>query len=604
MDAYKIGVCIVLANGVSPVLAIIGKDLLGLKTSVGEIEKSFGRWGTAIGAVGLALGGAAILGAVTKLAEKAADFQDAMTKVSQLNPKVAALVQSGEIKRMSFDVATRLGMKVEDVTKVYGGIYGAIQDPKESEELLPYAARYARLMQMRHPGSHPEDSIRTLLRAGEDSGRLTDDAGKIDPKKVEQWLDMAARLEAATHGQVNADVLFQLAQHGGGVSLRGLSQEGYEHMAIVAQMLGGARAGTSLLSLRQQMTGTMFSRNAEAFEKYGLLKPGEWRSDHGHVVMEDSGKDRLLGLVNKDPMKFVNTLVDRFEAMGITDKDKQMQAITELLGRQTTQRMISDMFLARSQIQRETEGLEQGATVRQGLQGYDGNIHAAQQNMGAAWHNLQVAIGGPEGERFASFLNKIAGAINSVTDRISKLSPETIDNVFKVVAGFATGLIALGGILTVALISSIVGLPAIIGAAVIALGSLAALNWDNITGWLKSDSIAQAFAGLGDAILDAIKNQLKRIIPGLGGGGPVSPESKKFNEDIDKANKNYVPMKFTPGTNTPKMQQASFSLNVDGRSLAQSVVDHLESIYGMPTGAAAADGANSYFGGDHQYSSI
>ena len=73
------------------------------------------------------------------------------TKVSQLNPKVAALVNSGEIQKMAFGVGTGLGMKVEDVTKVYGGIYGVLRDPNEAEELTPIAARYARLMQMRHP---------------------------------------------------------------------------------------------------------------------------------------------------------------------------------------------------------------------------------------------------------------------------------------------------------------------------------------------------------------------------------------------------------------------------------------------------------------------
>jgi hypothetical protein len=182
-DAYRIGVAIVLANGVSPVLAIIGKDLLGLNTSVKAIEKNFGGWATALLGVGGILAGATILGAMTKIVEKAADFQDAMTKISQLNPKVAALVNSGEIQRLSFGIGAQLGMKAEDVAKVYGGIYGVLQDPKEAEELTPFAARYARLMQMRHPGSHPEDSINTLMRAGELSGRLTDEKGAIDPKK-------------------------------------------------------------------------------------------------------------------------------------------------------------------------------------------------------------------------------------------------------------------------------------------------------------------------------------------------------------------------------------------------------------------------------------
>ena len=188
------------------------------------------------------------------------------------------------------------------------------------------------------------------MRAGELSGRLTDAEGRIDPKMVENWFDLAAKLEAATHGQVNAQTLLGLAQQGGGVALRGLSQEGYEHMAIVAQMMGGQRAGTSLLSLRSQMTGAMLKRSAEAMQDYGILGSDEWGSEGGHVTLSDAATHRMLNTVNKDPMDFVNMLVDRLEAKGITNKDDQMVALQRILGRQTTQRMVADMLLARQQI--------------------------------------------------------------------------------------------------------------------------------------------------------------------------------------------------------------------------------------------------------------
>jgi hypothetical protein len=83
----------------------------------------------------------------------------------------------------------------------------------------------------------------------------------------------------------------------------------------------------------------------------------------------------------------------------------------------------------------------------------------------------------------------------------------------------------------------------------------------------------------------------------------ISPETRDSNS-IDRANQGLMHLNsFNPGNAAPRMQQASFSLNIDGRSLAQSMVDHLESIYGMPTGAPAADGMHSYFGGDHQTTS-
>ena len=134
-DVYKIGVSIILANGMSPVLAVISRDLLGIHQSVSSLTKGFEAWKPTLVGVSEVLGGAAILGVMNTLASKAADFQDAMTKVSQLNPKVAALVNNGDLSRLSFGVAQTLGMNVEDVTKVYGGIYGVLQDPQEAESL-------------------------------------------------------------------------------------------------------------------------------------------------------------------------------------------------------------------------------------------------------------------------------------------------------------------------------------------------------------------------------------------------------------------------------------------------------------------------------------
>ena len=661
MNAYTIGVSIVLANGVSPALAIIGRDLLGIHTSASHINHNFGGWATAIGAAGLALGGAGLLGIMGKLVEKSADFQDAMTKISQLNPKVAQLVQSGEIQKLSFSNAANLGMKVEDIAKVYGGIYGVLQDPKEAEELTPIAARYARLMQMRHPGSHPEETMNTAVRAGELSGRLTDDKGNIDPKKVEDWFDFLAKSEAATHGQFTPEVAFGLAQQAGGGAMRNLSEEGMMHMAILSQMMGGRRAGTALLSLRGQMTGAMLKRSALAMQDYGLLKPDEVSSEGGHVSLTEEATKRLLGVLNKDPVAFVDMMVKELEKKGITSKEDQLLAVSRMIGRQTSQREITDILLSRQQMQRETEGMKQGVTVRQGLEGYDKNIHAAQQNMDTAWHNLAVAIGGPEGERFAMFLNKIASAVNGVTAAVNRLSPDQIDTIFKVITGIAVGMIALSGILSVALVSTMVGGAVLLGGAITAVTAAFAafiyLDWDNLKNSIKPivdflisipsglnsviDSIVKGFGSAIDGIMKwqilntalngisiaissfidaiaALYSRIKGFLPsggvapgsGVAPGGGVDP-GKPDILGIDPAGRGTSPGKtghpwhptsFDPGTSRPEHQQYAFALDIDGERLAQTVIDKFDSQTNFPTGAPSADRSSRWAAGDDNYS--
>jgi Phage-related minor tail protein len=92
--------------------------------------------------------------------------------------------------------------------------------------------------------------------------------------------------------------------------------------------------------------------------------------------------------------------------------------------------------------------------------------------------------------------------------------------------------------------------------------------------------------------------------------GPVTPsiivpqEMRPQNQSFTGPAPRPDLMNAIPASGSAKPMQAAFSLNVDGHALAQSVIDHLESIYGMPSGAAASDGVNNYFGGDHQYTSI
>ena len=43
IDVYRIGVTLTMVNGVSPVLAVLAKEFLGLKGSIKSIEEGFRR---------------------------------------------------------------------------------------------------------------------------------------------------------------------------------------------------------------------------------------------------------------------------------------------------------------------------------------------------------------------------------------------------------------------------------------------------------------------------------------------------------------------------------------------------------------------------------
>jgi hypothetical protein len=68
----------------------------------------------------------------------------------------------------------------------------------------------------------------------------------------------------------------------------------------------------------------------------------------------------------------------------------------------------------------------------------------------------------------------------------------------------------------------------------------------------------------------------------------------QFKKDLDDANKNYVPMRFDPGTSQTKATPIALSLNVDGRTLAQSISEQLEQLYEHATGAPSYNGQSHF----------
>ena len=124
---------------------------------------------------------------------------------------------------------------------------------------------------------------------------------------------------AATHGMVTPATMLGMTQQAG-FSMRGMTDEGFMNMSIMAQAMGGPRAGTAMLSLYNQVaTGKMTKPAAIGMQDLGLLKPGEWQSDHGHVIIDPKAEARLGKLLGKNPMDFVDEIYKNLEAQGITD---------------------------------------------------------------------------------------------------------------------------------------------------------------------------------------------------------------------------------------------------------------------------------------------
>jgi hypothetical protein len=595
MDQYRIGVSIVLANGVSPVLAVIGRDLLGLNAPINAITKNFKGWATALGAVGAIIVGEKLLGGMKSLVEETAKFQDQLIKIQGLGGQIGAMAATGQLTSRAFEMARTIPMKVEDLMKVPGDL-NSILGPQHALEAWDSVSRYAWVARRnRGEDGGGEHDVRDLIRAGEMSGRIYGADGQIDPAKLNQFIDDVTKATAATHGMVNPQSILALAQQAG-PALRGLDEHGFLAMLVQSQAMGGNRAGTAYLSLWQQLaTGTMTQRTAEGLQKYGFLHDGEFDvARGGRVILSDDAKNRLTGMIGSDPMNFARAINEELQRRGITDPAQQMGAVMNMTGRQTTQRFTAEEVVGFRQMLAEIERLQQGLGVNGMMDLYkDKSITGNLEAMHNAFHNLVVAIGGPEGENFVKIISSITSALNGLTGMVRQLSPEQINGIFMGLIGVGSGLIVLGGLLSGALISTIIGGAATIGIVVTALGAavatLVALNWSSVT---------STFYGIVGAIsnfLDQIAALYGRVQSMLIPHAPTDPANKAVNDAL----KNIAPMRFEPGRDSGRGGPVTLALNIDGRTMAQAMIDNIDGMTTFPSQAPTPDGTGRYFAGDH-----
>jgi hypothetical protein len=613
VDAYRIGVSIVLANGVSPVLAVIGRDLLHLHTSTRQIEQNFSGWGRALAGVGAILAGSTILGAMVKLTKQASEFNEQLIKMKRLGGEAGEMANDGRLTKRAFDIAQRVPMKVSDIMKIPGVTY-SMMGMHEADETWEALAKYAFVLQSdkKYKGDVTGD-LQKVIRAGEMSGRITDPVTKqIDPHRLEKFLSQASQIAAATHGMVGPDALLAMAQQGG-PTLRGLTDEGFLTMAIQAQMMGGHRAGTAYMSLWQQLAGgTMLKRTAQGMEEMGFLKPDEWSSEGGHVSIKPEASKRLGKMIGEDPLAFARAINEDLAKKGITDPVEQMQAVLRMTGRQTTQRFTMEEVVAFQQMIAERERLKQGMGNEDAFKLLQKeSVNANVKAVSNAWDNFVTALAGPNSENLIRVLQSMTNVLNQMTAAVSKLSPEQMNVIYQVVAGIAGALVAIGAVA----LASLLGIPALIAAVVGAFVTLVAINWETIKngmhafeqGVVRIASIAwDKVTGVFNTIASAISSFVDKILD-IGGKvgwlfGFGSNKMPGFEENALKKKSSFVPNDFNPGARGQPKQQLALSLNIDGRTLAQSVSDELQSMYAFATGAPAPDGSGRFYNGDHNYS--
>lgn len=577
MDMYKISIALAMSSNHNAVLSALSAQLLGVHANVNNLTGGFGRLKTAIGGALGVVAGVTILDTMIKLVDKTKEYSDELAKLETLGGGMAKAVVNGDVHRKAFDISQRIPMRVDDLMKIPGAsnsILGFDDSMKVWEKLAQF--QWVMQNQKGFKGDAGDDMSK-FLRAGELSGRLTDPTThKAAIEELTRFLDLSQKVMAATHGMVTPSTMLGMTQQAG-FSMRGMTDEGFMNMAIMAQAMGGPRAGTAMLSLYNQVaTGKMTMPAALGMVDLGLLKPGEVVNNHGHPIIDPKAEARLGKLLTGNPMDFVDQIYKNLEAQGITDPDEQKRRVAGAMSRQTSERFVIEQMMNREQMAAERERIGQGAGSAEAAGIFDAkSITANEQALANAWYNLQIAVAGPQSQNVIAILKQLTGVLNSMQS-FAVANPRTVGIIAEGIGALGIALVGIGA----AALITFAGIPGLVLGVGAAVAALVAMNWAAITSGF--DTVRTAISGLIDYLM-SIPGKISNFFTG---GTPVSP--KVDDQGLMHLNR------FEPGNVQPKATPISLSLNVDGRTLAQAVSEKLDDLLRYDTSAPAFNGAGRY----------
>lgn len=559
MQAWEVGVSLLMTSNIEKEVIAIGRSFLGLHNTIKDVEttlknlgpraqtvaRSFIDLGRTIGGA-LAVGGVGIglLDVMTKITMKAKDLNAEMIKLN--------LMGRDESQRAAtYQEAQRIANNVRGSTQA-----GAMSTIGKMQTVLPFdqalkfgqmGEEFAKAYSGSHPGMSQEQAHKDMLsiiRSGERAGRVQDPkTHMISMDLTQKWLDTVLQVNASSQGQIGAREWEALTKRAG-IALRSRSDRGIRAEAFLGQQMGADQAGTAAMSeFMQNEVGRMTVPVAEQMMRYGFLKPGSVgytgggtaaigsdfsefgihggisglrraRNAHGARqgrkridVSDDAWTDPEMAKAKReDPVEFIKLLTKGLMEKGITDPAQLTQAIGQLTGRNTTFRRQGELQAGMGVIGRDVDQSYLAKSVKDAIKTLDNeSLDQAIKNFSSSWTVLTETISGPGSKVLIMGLNALESGIRGLTTVLQGFDRGTLDTVVMGLAAIGTAL-AVGGTIRIALavtgwlaggLANLGGLLGLGGSLAMALGP---------GGWMLAGFIAFSAWMLKEPFTVAFKN--------------------------------------------------------------------------------------------------
>jgi hypothetical protein len=509
---YDIAIHISMTNGVSPVLALIAKDMLGLQTSASKLESAFNKMGgglklMAAGAAAIVGGGEAVK-AVLDIAEKGQKLihQQNMLKQAGLDNLQILNLTADAYKRITAAVPTATAA---DALRVINELRSVTGDTALAEAAAPFALKVEALLNNK-TGKDSEGEGFKLWRAMEMKGITTS-----NPAMTNVLMNALVQDIIGSGGKITADTYQAMAKTGGASWIHASPQFIAGPGSVLAGDLGGDRAGTAMQTLYQLLTGatTMSKQQYEVFKAAGLIDPTKVTTDKGGRINAQPGaivgslehsdnlydwaqsiRGPLMNLAKGDPKVFESLLakigrnrnsiklLTMFTDPGFGDqiaKDIAIwsqamggdEAYNAMVGRPdkiVSQMQLSGGIGARDKQAEDAAKMADYTAVMKGFQ--------------TQWESLMMAVGGPVARGMIPMLQGLTAELNKAGSWAEK-HPDAVKYTAEVIAAIGAAMVVLGTGAVIAGAAALLpgGIVAVAIAGIgLAISAMAAMNWSAV----------------------------------------------------------------------------------------------------------------------------
>ncbi len=445
IEAYKIGVSITMQNGVSGVLKVIQKDLLGIKKAVDFTQGSFTRMHLAVaGAAGVVAGGA-FLEVFKSLAEAGGAVVNQQAKMAQLgiSNRDIALETADAYKNISISGTTIAGNMAAalKLRSIFGGT-----DFKEADMAVPafLKAQFA----LQGAGINPT-SIEDFIKPLDVMGAFRT-GNKLDPAKFGPAIQMAVSAVLSSGGLLTG-AAFQRAIQLAGPAAAQMGEQTFFNTMLEPLLALGTKAARGLQYGGSTFIGGQMSKaSASMLDRLGITSAADYTHEGGRWTLD---QNKIAGSKLLDKGDIIDWISDYFVPDAAKAHLNPMVAAASLP--QTLQALISTVYELGPQIAK---------SIAQQAQANAANPYTAAQaawsgatgNISTALTGLWQALGTPAAYMGVTVLNRISDGIRNFTTWLGA-HPQVASLIDKTLLALSVGLTVLGSAAIVSGIALMVG---------------------------------------------------------------------------------------------------------------------------------------------------